>query len=496
MNIRASIQKFLKSDKLYPAVYGLASGLYPMIYVYSKNFSIVNSFEHLVFFISIFLVLPSLIFTAVHWILKRLDKEKNSLMVLTFLNVFTFLFLIKTITYSGVQRKKIVFIILIAVLFALYLKKHLKRLLLLQFLLAFVSAFSLAYTIYTNLSISNTWQNLPDDIVKVKFKKKPNVYMIQPDGYTNFSELDRGYYDYDNSEFEAFLTDNNFTHYPYFRSNYSTTLSSNSSFFMMKHHYYNKRISNFELYNARNMIVSKNPVLEIFKNNGYSTHFITQTGYMMFNRPEMGYDYCNITYGDFPYISPGIAKPIDISRDLKSTVSNATEQPKFVFVQILKPWHIKSKKKNSSNDKAVERREWLNNLKEANTVLRSAIELIKEYDKDALIIIAADHGGYVGFNYASEADTVTKDRDLIYSIYSSQLSIHWPNNEKPSFNDKFKTSVNVFRLLFTYLSDNNAYLKHLEADVSYKVLRHGVSNGIYEYINDYDQVILKEFYIP
>ncbi|WP_299111784.1 sulfatase-like hydrolase/transferase [uncultured Winogradskyella sp.] len=495
MSLRNKVIDYLKNDKLNPTLVALAAGLYPMIYVYSKNFSIVNSFEHLVFFVLSFLVLPSLVFNAINWGLKRLNKAQYSLLVIAMLNVFTFLFLIKIITYSGPQRKKTVLIVLIAVLFALYLKKHLKRLVLLQYLLAFVSVFSLVHTIYTNTSISNAWQNQPDDIIKVKFKTKPNVYVIQPDGYANFFEIYKGYYNYDNSEFEAFLNKNNFTHYPNFRSNYSTTLSSNSSFFMMKHHYYNKRISNFELYNARNMIVSKNPVLEIFKNNGYSTHFITQTGYMMFNRPKMGYDYCNLTYGDFPYISPGIAKPIDISTDLKSTISDATKQPKFVFIQLLKPWHIKSKKKNSSNDKDIERQEWLKNLEEANTILRSTIELIKKHDNNALVIIASDHGGYVGFNYASEADAMTKDRDLIYSIYSSQLSIHWPNNNIPSFNDKFKTSVNVFRLLFTYLSKNNAYLEHLEADVSYKVLRHGVSDGIYEYINEDDQVILKEFYM-
>jgi len=46
---------------------------------------------------------------------------------------------------------------------------------------------------------------------------------------------------------------------------------------MMRHHYYNNRISNYELYNARNMIVSNNPVLDIFKANNDKTYFITET---------------------------------------------------------------------------------------------------------------------------------------------------------------------------------------------------------------------------
>jgi len=134
----------------------------------------------------------------------------------------------------------------------------------------------------------------------------------------------------------------------------------------------------------------------------------------------------------------------------------------------------------------------LENLEKSNDMLTETIKLIKEKDKNALIIIMADHGGYVGMNYAGESDTMTTDRDLIYSIFSSQLSIHWPNNDKPDFNEKFKSSVNVFRLLFTYLSEDETYLSQLQHDLSYKVLREGVSEGIYEYIDTEGKIILRE----
>jgi hypothetical protein len=493
MGLKTKILEFLKNDKQYPTIFAIAAGLYPMLYCYSKNFSIVNSFEHLLFFVFYFIVLPIVIFNGVYMLLKTFNKRKYTLLALATFNVFTFLFLIKTITYAGPQRKITVLVIIVAVLFAVFLRKYLKRLVLLQYLLAFISLFSLLFTIYANISISNSWQQQPDDILKVQFKTKPNVYVIQPDGYTNFSELNKGYYNFDNSAFESFLIKNSFTQYPNFRSNYTTTLSSNASFFMMKHHYYNNRISDFELYNARNMVISKNPVLDIFKSNGYKTHFITETGYMLFNRPKMGYDYCNFDYSDFPYINPGISKPINISEKLEKTISANIEQPKFFFIQLLKPWHIKSKIANSSNDKTIEREVWLNNLLEANIALSKTINLIKEKDGNALIVMLSDHGGYVGFNYAGEADTMTKDRDLVHSIYSSQLSIHWPKNEKPNFDTKFKTSVNVFRLLFTYLSEDEVYLNALQPDVSYKVLRDNIPVGIYEYLNENGAITLKKY---
>ena len=363
---------------------------------------------------------------------------------------------------------------------------------LLQYLLAVVSFVGLIFIIFSNLNILKDWQNQPDNIVDVTFKKKPNVYFIQPDGYVNFSELKRGLYNYDNGSFESFLSDNGFTSYPNIRSNYSTTLSSNSSFFMMKHHYLNNRISDFELYNARDMIISKNPVLDVFKNNGYKTYYVTETDYLLFNRPKMGYDYCNIDYLDIPFIRPGILDPIDISSEIKTTVSEVIDQPKFFFIHFLSPWHIKTKQHASSNDKEIERDNWLTNLEVANNKLTETIKLIKLKDSNALIIIMADHGGYVGFDYGNESEVMTKNRDLIYSIFSNQLSIHWPNNDIPDFNDKFKSSVNVFRLLFSDLSEDKSYSKRLQTDESYKILRQGVEAGIYKYIDKDGNITLEE----
>ncbi|WP_400077624.1 sulfatase-like hydrolase/transferase [Winogradskyella sp. R77965] len=371
------------------------------------------------------------------------------------------------------------------------MKKHLKKLIVLQYLLAVISFVGLIFAIYNNLNISSDWQGQPDDIAEIKFKKKPNVYFIQPDGYVNFSELKRGFYNYDNSTFESFLDENEFTSYPDFRSNYSTTLSSNASFFMMKHHYYNRRVSDFELYNARNMIISKNPVLDVFKANGYKTYYISETDYLLYNRPKMGYDYCNINYIDLPFIKPAISEPLDISKDIEKTVSEVIDQPKFFFLHFLSPWHIKTRKNSSSNNKDIERNNWLANLNDANKKLTKTIKLIKHQDPNALIIIMADHGGYVGFEYGDESEIMHQNRDLIYSEYSSQLSISWPNNDIPKFNDKFKSSVNLFRLLFSHLSENDKYSEQLQGDESYKVLRHGVEVGIYKYIDGDGNITLE-----
>ena len=98
----------------------------------------------------------------------------------------------------------------------------------------------------------------PDDIEKVQFKKRPNIYYIQPDGYVNFSEMVKGYYKNDNSAFKHFLEDNGFKNYDDIRSNYTSTLVSNSATFSMMHHYYNNGFNFTEIANAREIIISKN----------------------------------------------------------------------------------------------------------------------------------------------------------------------------------------------------------------------------------------------
>ena len=189
-----------------------------------------------------------------------------------------------------------------------------------QFVLAGIGIVALIYAIVYIPVFPQNWSDQPDGIGEALFKKKPNIYFIQPDGYTNFSELVRGHYNVESSLFEDYLTKNGFKNYPNFRSNYASTLSSNAAIFMMKHHYYANYNSGSRLneaLNARNFIISKNTVLDVFKNNGYKTHFISETPYLLLNRPELGYDFTNYKLKDVPYISTGLDSNRDVFLDLK-----------------------------------------------------------------------------------------------------------------------------------------------------------------------------------
>ena len=138
-----------------------------------------------------------------------------------------------------------------------------------------------------------------------------------------------------------------------------------------------------------------------------------------------------------------------------------------------------------------EREQWLKNLDRSNMVITKAIKNIKLSDPEALIVLTADHGGYVGMNHIFEAYNKTQDRDKIYSIFSSTLAIYWPNKIVPNYDEYLKTSVNLFRVIFSFLSKDESYLSNLQSNSSYVILKEGVSKGVYEYIDENGDITLK-----
>jgi len=486
------LSKFLNSEKDIPILAAVGAGLYPIFFYFSNNYTLINTWGHIGFFVLFFLLLPIIGFVIANKIFKKSIFAKWQKYVLPFLNIFVFLFLLKVCLYAGLQKKLILVILLVSTLFAFFMYKHLKKAIIIQLILAVIGIFTLIPAVISQLNYSSEWMKQPDDIVSAEFIKKPNVYFIQPDGYVNFSELENNkYYKVDNGDFKDFLVENNFKNYPDFRSNYASTLASNSATFMMKHHYYNKGSSFSEAVNARNVIISDNAVLNTFKRNGYKTHFLAELPYLLLNRPEMGYDYSNFSTSDVAYIGTGLGDRKDIIEPLKESIGIELERPKFFFIEIFNPGHIHGRKIDSKGVEG-ERQLWKESLQNANKILKKTIAHILDMDPNALIIIMADHGGFVGMKYTSQTYEKVQDRDIIYSIFSSQLSIHWPEGKIPEYDSNFVSSINVFRILFAYLSGEQSYLDNLQPDESYVLIREGAPKGTYKYIDDDGNIVFEK----
>jgi hypothetical protein len=471
-------------------VAAISAGLYPMIFYFSANFPLVNSWAHVGYFLAMFIFTPVLVLVLAKLVFgKVLPKWQH--LIIPFLNVFIFLFLLKVCLYAGVQKKMIIVIIMIAGLMAFFLHRHLSKWVVLQFLLAILGLTSVVPQIINELNYNGSWTELPDAIEETVLKSTPNIYVIQPDGYVNFSELSKGYYNIENSAFESFVTNEGFKHYPNFNNNYASTLTSNSATFMMKHHYYNGAKNFSEGIRMRTQIVGKNPVLDILKNNGYETTMLAENYYLMLNRPTLGYDHSNIKYDEIPFIGTGLGESKDITQALKNNLP-ASKKPQFFFIQFLMPSHIAGRA-SVTKGKEEERTIWAEKLQIANTKLTALITTINAQDPNALVVIMADHGGFVGMEYTEQIYNRTKDAAIVKSIFSSNLLIKWPANKAPVFDTELKSSVNLFRVLFAHLAEDASLLTHLEDNSSYVILKEPSNQGVYKYIDDQGNGVFEKF---
>lgn len=483
---------FFEKNSLFPIITAIAAGLYPLLFYYTNNYKMINSWGHLGYFVFVFILLPVVIFFVSYKISGIGFLKKLQPFVLPFLNFFFFLSFLDVALFAGFSWIRTLIIFGIAVLLALLLRKFFKKIIGFQFILAVIGIFTLAPVVIKQLNYSKEWMKQPDAIEDAIFKKKPNIYYIQPDGYVNFSELKKGHYKIDNTEFETYLKENNFKNYPNFRSNYAATLPTNSALFMMKHHYYNNGSDFTETIDARNVIVSDNSVLRILKNNGYRTFFVTEQPYFLTNKPKLGYDFCNFSTKEISFITTGIGNPRDVVAPFKNYMETYPKGPNFFFIEIFNPGHITN---TIADSKGVEgeREHYIESLTESNKKLTQITKTILENDSEALIVIMADHGGFVGMTNTGESYTKNSDRDFVNSIFSTILSIHWPNGEAPKFDDKFKSSVNLFRILTSYLSENDLYLANLQPDKSYIVIDEGAPQGVYEYIDGDGNVVFNKY---
>ncbi|WCO00841.1 hypothetical protein [Psychroserpens ponticola] len=483
----------MNSKKEYPIVTLIAAGLYPLLYYYDQNYALINSKTQLLFFVCVYIILPITsyyVFSFLFANIKFLKSSKSYL--LPVLNLACFFTLI-VITSYGFDTIKMIIALVLGFILGLFLVKHLKKVVVFQLVLIGLVFPKLIPDVYRDVMYSKEWMQQPDAIEDVVFKKRPNVYIIQPDGYTNFSELTNDIYRFDNSKFQNFLTQKGFTFYDDFRSNYSSTLSSNSSMFGMKHHFYGNRTLGINpSHNSRNEIVGGNPALDIFKRNNYKSFLMLQIPYILANRPKIDFDYCNLSFDEMSYISRGFQINKPLIEDTKRAVLEHKKSSNFFFIESMLPSHIINNDGYSNNSIELEREHYLERLTSANVWLTQLINFITKQDKNALIIIAADHGGYVGLKSMKENQVKQTDKAIVNSMFSSALAIKWPENEVPDYTNELKSSVNLFRVLFSYLGENESFLNHLQDDSSYLIIREGAPLGVYQSLDEKGELIFNK----
>jgi hypothetical protein len=479
------MNSFLKSYSFKSVITTVvASGLYPLLHYYSNNLDLVGARTQHLFMLGVCFVLPLVLVIVSLFFLRFKLFVKSKKYLLTAINLMTFFGLLSVVIFHF-EKKPVFLILLISGLASLVLYKYLNKIIVLQFLLAFMSVFNLVPKVIFASNYKNDWVALTDDIKAVKLVHTPNIYVIQPDGYANIEVLSEPPYSFNNAAFNNWLEADGFVNYKGFRSNYYSTLTSNASMFAMKHHYYSNTFKgNLKTFHANQVISGKqNNVLHILKNNNYSSYLLTDNSHFLIDRVPLQFDYCNVPESKILKYDSGYIPGIDIVNDFEGVLKEMdTSSNNFFFIESTIPSHI-AYRKSSTLSIDGERVAYIERLQDTNIWLKNLIDNINRYDKNPMIIIVADHGGFVGLNYVLEVLTKKLNEEEIVSAFNSMLSIKWPNNIDASALE-FKSNVNLFRNIFSVLAEDTTLLKSKEANNSYIPLKENGEVIFYQCIDE------------
>ncbi len=487
--MKAKILEYLKNDHHHWWTVGLLPGIYSLLYLYQNNFTLVNSWEQFIAFLIYFIVAPCTALVLLDFIFrKKIHIDRKHLYYCFLINNLAVI--LSLFVFMRWRWKALILVFIITIATSKYLSKFYKIGVLLLSIMIIPAALQLGNYYYQSIYNVQEWSQ-PQSFEKLNFTKKPNIYLIQPDGYVGKPTMTGPLYNNKNHEFYDTLEALNFKFNHYYRSNYPSTLSSNSTLFNTQHHYFNHGKAKNELYNARDKIMGTNSVLRTFKNNGYETNAILQSNYLLYNRPEVFYDYINIEMEDVSFF-PIFHNDIDYSYDFKKRLNNnQSTAPQFYFIEILSPSHISHSKKFSLGiEKETEI--YLEKIPDINTEINKLINFIISNDKNGIIIIAADHGGFAGFEYTTSAYHKTTNRlELKKSIFNSLLAIK-ASDEFTPYRKRITSSINLFPELFSYLSDQSQPTITRDAS-SYIFIKGPKNDGVYQYFNtDGENVTVKK----
>ena len=447
---------------------GFISGITPLLFYYSNNYWAVNSWQHVLLFSSICLGVFFIVFSALYYGFRAFSQlRKYTSHALFFLLLIIVIVFISHTFFFTFKRRLVLLIALIGgyFLFSFKPREFYKKIIVLLFVFSSISFFKVLIHFYEDVK-PDKWLVQNDDIESVKFKSTPNIYLIQPDGYAAKSVMQQSPYNF-KSDLYDWLALNDFKVYDNFRSNYPSSLTSNASLLGMKQHKFaNMLLPEIEMANAREVITQSNPVTSIFKKNGYQSYFVAQDEYFQQNKKQKAFDSFNIKKEDFPFFTKGDSEIRDVFSDLKDVMDIQNQSPKFFFIEKLLPHHVGFY--NSDASIITETEKYRQRVEEVNDWLKTTINYITNRDNNSIIIILADHGGWVGLK--SFNDLFSNDSpELITSTFSTLAAIKWNGNLEPNFDNNLKTNVNLFRVLFASLSKESKYLNHLEDNSSYNL---------------------------
>lgn len=469
----------------------------PILFLYSYNIEQLPLIKISEIGVPIGIVLGfTLLFLIVAWLLLKKDIIKSGIIISLFLILFSFYGHIYKLTNSwsigniAIGRHRYL-LFLFAILFSIgtyftvRTKTDLRRftniLNVFALVLILFSIFNIALFKYKARDVTenqeiNIYKENYDFEAKESFS---DIYYLILDGYAAASILNE-FYDFDNSEFIDYLTDNGFYIAHKSRSNYSVTwLSIASSLNMEYINYLSDSIGgdSADLSVALKKIENNN-VIEILKSKGYKyIHF--NSGWSPTdhnNNADMNIGYYRFSEFQVLLIETSMLKVFDrylVSGDLRESYlynfsklneSYKIKGPKFVFyhIPIPHPPYIFDENGELPQDAEFKidgsfwkhKDNYTNQLIFINKNIKILIDnIILKSEKTPIIILQGDHGTRMS-RLKNYTDGEKPPVEAVKENMSILNAIYLPNGGDKLLYDSI-TPVNTFRVIFNFYYNSN-----------------------------------------
>lgn len=460
--------------------------------------------------IALVLIAPVTIVVAiVNALLRMLKKEAHAMVISVFICA-VYLLVVLRLPVFEISSVRIFFnllgstasivgkIIYVAVLAALlaFVFRHNIRIFTVMLGAMTVAAFAMNITSATNnLTVNNKTygSEMEKKLLNISLSKKPNIYFILSDGYSSFAYMDENGIDV--SGFKSYLSGNGFRLYEEVFSNYHSTSNAMTAMLNMDHHYYALSRKFSEISRSGRVIVGgKNNLVNLLKRNAYQTQYIHHGTYLLLHGCSVDHCYPRVPFAGAKTILRQIlpsstrgepdlgTRPLEeVQKEIVRLVDMDTvpKSPRFQYIHIYRPSHTPNKQEGIC-DQVEQVKRYAKRTAEVNNYLRPLIGNIISRDPTAVIVITGDHGPFISEKCGRnvDLDTLTDYRDRVGVL----MAIRWPESYDGRYDDRIKTTVNMFRYVLASLTeDDTAILNTLVPDDVYiqgsvnilKVVGHG-----------------------
>jgi YidC/Oxa1 family membrane protein insertase len=337
--------------------------------------------------------------------------------------------------------------------------------------------------------LTNKNTKLYDHLQKYDMKYKPDIYLLVYDSYVPDSQM--RFYDIDNSEFHGFLKEKGFVIHNNTYTNASGSRISMSGVLDIR------KGSPFMTSGInQNKIIGGNSIVDnILQKNGYRTNYILNN-YLLRGKYNFGGDYVypiaskyddlrivitSILLGEFKHDIQFIIKHNKYSNkdwEQKRTeiFRSQSEQPKFMYSHSGFPGHSSNRGKLLPEDFIL----YKTKLKEANLKIRNDLTDILSSKKDAVVIIAGDHGPFLtkdGYLLEGYNENEINGIDLL-TRYGAFLAIKYPESIELVLEHDIVLLQNLFVYIFSDLFEDDGILNYKIEPTTFSLWGGHIPDGV------------------